>query len=112
MQNEDQNLFVSAVPRALDLKTRVFGLELPDVLLLFFYLSASNLVFGGTSLKIPIVWLGTLILAGLLFFVKKGRPDNFLPHLVEYYRTPTILSSGVPDTETPPCREHTEGGAP
>ena len=56
-------LLVSKVPRALDAKTRLFGFELADLLIIFLYLAMSNLIFGSTKAKFIIVWLGTLALA-------------------------------------------------
>ena len=40
------SLLTSKVPRSLESKTRLFGFELGDLLLIFFYLASSNLVFG------------------------------------------------------------------
>ena len=51
-------LVTSKVQRSLDAKTRLFGFELGDLLLIFLYLAISNLIFGGTRLKFPLVWLG------------------------------------------------------
>ncbi len=95
-------LLASKVPRALDAKTRLFGFELGDLLLIFLYLAISNLLFGGTRLKFPVVWLGTLAIAGVLYFVKRNKPDNYLEHWGEFRRTPGILSAGSPDTEYQP----------
>jgi hypothetical protein len=58
------SLFVSKVPRALDIKTKLFGYELGDLLMIFLYLALSNLIFGSTRLKAPLVWGGTVVLAG------------------------------------------------
>ena len=92
-------LLVSKVPRALDAKTRLFGFELGDLLLIFLYLAISNLVFGSTRLKLPLVWGGTAVIAGVLFFVKRNKPDHYLEHWGEFQRTPGILSAAPPDTE-------------
>jgi hypothetical protein len=93
----DKTLLVSKVPRALEAKTRLFGFELGDLLLIFLYLAVTNLVFGSTRLKFPIVWLGTLAIAGVLYFVKRNKPDQFLQHWGEFKRMPGILSAGRPD---------------
>lgn len=95
-------LFVTKVPRALDAKTRLFGFELADLLLIFLYLSLSNLIFGGTRLKFPMVWLGTLTIAAVLYFVKRGKPDHYIEHWGEFRRTAGILSANAPDTEYRP----------
>jgi len=93
------SLLVTKVPRSLESKTKLFGFELGDLLLVFIYLSVSNLIFGTTVLKPYAVWLGTLALAGTLYFVKRGKPDGHLQHLGEFTRLPGVLSAGVPDTE-------------
>jgi hypothetical protein len=98
-------LFVSKVPRALDTKTRLFGFELGDLLLIFLYLSMSNLIFGGTPLKIPFVWVGTLAIALTLFFVKRNKPDHYLEHWGEYHRGAGVYAAGAGDTEYQPYFE-------
>ena len=95
-------LLVSKVPRSLENKARLFGFELADLVLIFLYLSLSNLVFGNTQFKFPLVWMGTLVLAAVLFFVKRGRPEGFLQHSGEYMRSPGVLSAGSPDLEYQP----------
>jgi hypothetical protein len=80
----------------------MLGFELPDLMLIFLYLSISNLLFGATRLKFLFVWLATLLLASLLYFVKRNRPDGFLQHLGEFYRTPGILTANQSDTEYQP----------
>jgi len=93
------SLLVSKVPRALDIKTKLFGFELGDLLLIFLYLALSNLLFGTTNLKFPLVWLGTLALALGLYFLKRGKPDQYLQHLGEFHLTHAIFTAGAPDTE-------------
>ena len=75
MQN-DETLLTSTVPRSLDTKSKILGLELSDVLILLLNLSVQNLVFGGTGARIPMVFGTSLILGDLLFFVKRGKPDQ------------------------------------
>lgn len=96
------SLYVSKVPRSLETKARLFGFELADLLVVFLYLAISNLIFGATSLKLPLVWGGTLLLSTILFFVKRGKPDHYVQHLGEYGRTPAVLSAGAPDVDFVP----------
>lgn len=103
------SLLVSKVPRSLEAKTRLFGFELGDLLLVFLYLAFSNLIFGSTRLKFPIVWLGTFAIAGILFFAKKNKPENHLQHWGEFQRMPGIISAGKPDTEYQPYFEQKAG---
>jgi hypothetical protein len=96
------SLLVSKVPRALEIKARLFGFELGDLLFIFLYLALSNLVFGQTRLKFPMVWIGTVALAGTLYFVKRGKPDGFLQHAGEHFWSAGVLSAGAPDVEYQP----------
>lgn len=95
-------LMVTKVPRALETKSKLFGFELGDILILFLYLSISNFIFGGTPFKFFFVWIGTLSLGLGLHFLKKGKPDEHLQHLGEFYRKAEILSAAHPDLEYSP----------
>jgi hypothetical protein len=94
---EDQGLLTTKVPRALDMKTKLFGFELPDLLFIFMNLAITNLVFGSTSFRYPLVWGSTAAIALFLFFMKRGRPDSYLQHLGEFYAQPAHRSAGAPD---------------
>ena len=94
---EDDSLLTTKVPRALDAKTKLFGLELTDVLIIFVNLSVTNLVFGATSFRVPMVWGSTLILSALLFFIKRGKPDGYLAHYGEFLAAPEYRAAGAPD---------------
>ena len=77
----EPGLLTTRVPRALDMKSKLFGYEMPDLLLIFMNLSLTSLLFGGTSVRYPLVWGTTLSLALFLHFVKRGKPDGYLQHL-------------------------------
>lgn len=94
---EDEGLITTRVPRALEMKSKLFGYELPDLLLIFFNLAITNLVFGGTSFRYPLVWGTTLVLALFLYFAKKGRPDNYIQHLGEFLIRPAYFAAGRGD---------------
>ena len=81
---EEQGLLTTKVPRALEMKTKLFGFELPDLLLIFMTLSLTNFLFGATSYRYFLVWGTTLGLALFLFFIKRGKPDGYLQHWGEY----------------------------
>jgi len=104
-------LFRSRVPRSLEKKAKIFGFELGDLLLIFLYLATSNLVFGTTKLKPIIVWGGTLAIAGIIYFVKRGKPDGYLQHYGEFLTGPSVYSSSQPDVEYRPyfTNDHLEG---
>lgn len=106
------NLLMTKVPRALETKGRLFGFELGDLLLIFFYLAVSNLLFGSTRLKFPMVWLGTGAIAAAIYFSKRGKPESFLQHSGEFFWSAGVHSAGPGDPEyrpyTPFCRREGE----
>lgn len=94
---DDDGLLTSRVPRALEMKSKLFGYELPDLLIIFTNLTVTNLVFGATSFRYALVWGTTLSLALFLFFAKRGRPDNYLQHLIEHFIRPAYFAAGRVD---------------
>ena len=95
-------LLHSKVPRSLEKKTRLFGFELADLLIIFLYLALSNLIFGQTKLKPLVVWGGTVTLASSLYFLKRGKPDQYLQHHGEFLHSPSVLSAGLSDVDYQP----------
>lgn len=94
---EEENLLTTSVPRALEMKTKLFGFELPDLLLIFMNLAITNLIFGSTKFRYPLVWGTTLGIVLFLYFIKRGKPDNYLQHLGEIYTKPNHREAGAPD---------------
>ena len=37
----------------------------------------------------------SIIAGAILFFAKKGKPDGYLGHLIQYYTTPGFYSAGA-----------------
>lgn len=93
----DDELMTSRVPRALEMKSKLFGYELSDLLLIFMNLAVTNLVFGASNVRYLMVWGTTLSLALFLYFAKRGRPDNYLQHLIEHYVRPAYFAAGRSD---------------
>lgn len=81
----------TSVSKCLDKKLRIAGFEIPDLLILFLTVSILNFVFGRTDLKLFLVWIPSALLAGLLYFGKKGKPDNFLVHWMRFQFRPGVL---------------------
>lgn len=94
---QEQELFVSSVPRALEIKSKIFGFEIPDLLIIFLNMTLMNFIFGMTSFRYPLVWGTTLGLALFLFFAKRGKPDKYLQHLGEYISKEAHKVAGVRD---------------
>ena len=88
-----EGLLTTKVPRALEMKSKLFGFELPDLLLIFFNLAITNLIFGASRYRYPLVWGTSISIAAFLFFAKRGKPDNYLQHLGEFYTKPHIRSA-------------------
>ncbi len=95
----DTHLLTSSVPRTLETKNKILGLELSDVLILLLNLSVQNLIFGSTSMKIPMVFGTSLGLFLILFLFKKGKPDLFLQHYFEHMISPTVFSANANDSQ-------------
>ncbi len=100
----ETSLLVSHVPRTLEAKSKIFGFELGDILILFLNLSLQNLVFGETSAKFVMVYGSTLLLGFILFFVKRGKPDSYLQHLSQYFVSPTVFYAGNTDQKYKPIK--------
>lgn len=96
---ENQGLLTTKVARALEMKTKLFGFELPDLLLIFMNLAVTNLVFGSTSVRYPLVWGTTLLLASFLYFSKRGKPDSYLQHYGELLAQTSLKLAGRPDVK-------------
>ncbi|MDO9183777.1 MAG: hypothetical protein Q7U04_15285 [Bacteriovorax sp.] len=94
---DEQELLTTKVPRSLEMKSKIFGFELPDLLLIFFNLAITNLIFGATSFRYPLVWGSTLGMALILYFTKRGKPDNYLQHLGEYIASAAYHAAGIAD---------------
>lgn len=82
-----------SVSKCLDKKLILFGFEVPDILAIFLTLSILNFIFGQTSLKIFLVWLPSIALALVLYFGKKGKPENFLVHWLRFQMRPGTYSA-------------------
>lgn len=100
----ENSLLVSSVPRTLETKSKIFGFELGDVLILFLNLSLQNLVFGESSFKYLMVYGSTTLLGFVLFFVKRGKPDSYLQHLSQYMISPTVFFAGQTDQKFKPLK--------
>lgn len=106
----ESGLETTRVPRALEMKSKLFGFELPDLLLIFFTLAFTNFIFGSTAFRYPLVWGTTLSLALFLFIAKRGKPDSYLQHLGEYIASPSYFAGGAPDKSYKRMRKENTNG--
>ena len=79
--------------QSLDKKLLILGFEVPDILAIFILLSVLNFTFGQTNYKLFLVWLPVVAIAALLRIGKRGKPDNYLIHLVKYHIRPKYYSA-------------------
>ncbi len=80
----------------------MFGFEVMDILAIFLCLSILNFIFGGSSYKLFFAWIPTAILALILYYGKRGKPDKYLVHWIKYqlksggfsaFEEPTVVVS-------------------
>ena len=84
----------STVHRQLDAKIKIIGFELFDLLAILILAAVMNLIFGNTSLSLPMVFVMPGCLGAVIYFGKKGKPDNHLIHTVRYHLLPGAFASG------------------
>lgn len=93
------------VSKCLDKKLIMFGFEVMDILAIFLTLSILNFIFGSSSLKLLFVWLPSALLALVLRYGKRGKPDKYLIHWLRYQIKPGTLSAfHEPTIVNPPPR--------
>lgn len=79
---------VIPLSKCLDKKLLIFGFEVADLLVIFMTLAVLNLLFGKTDQKLLLVWLPPILIAAVLKFGKKGKPENYLLHLLRFQFLP------------------------
>ena len=92
----------TGVSKCLDKKMVLFGFEVLDLLAVFLVLSILNFLFGQSPMKPLLVWAPSLLLAVVLRFGKRGKPDKYLIHWIRYQVKPGAYSAF---TEYPHVRE-------
>jgi hypothetical protein len=102
---DNQELLASSVPRTLETKSKIMGFELSDVLFLLLNLSMQNLIFGGTSMKIPMVFGTSFILGLTLFIFKRGKPENYIQHYFEHLLSPAVQPANASDSSYRPYQK-------
>ena len=95
------SLTTTPVSQCLDRKTKIFGFEMGDLLLVFTSLALLNLFFGKTDQKLLLVWLPPALLALLLRYGKKGKPDNYIVHWLRFQFSPGVYSAFKEPNENP-----------
>lgn len=81
------------VSKCLDKKLVMFGFEVFDLLAIFLLLSILNFIFGESSFKLLFVWLPTVLVACILRYGKRGKPEKYLIHWIRYQIKPGVYSA-------------------
>ena len=92
------------VSRSLESKSTVLWLEIIDLFSLALLCSTLNFLFGGTFLRVPLVYLPTIAATVGLILAKRGKPDGFLKHFARFHLTPKYLTCFALDAGGPPFR--------
>ncbi len=104
-------LRTTSVSKCLDKKLKIMGFEVLDLFAMFLTISILNFIFGNTIFKLVLVWLPSLIVAGILYFGKRGKPDGYLMHWLRYqYFAATYSAFPDSDNWVPPPRVIAEQG--
>lgn len=93
----------TGVSRCLEKKLLLFGFELPDLLVIFFFLSVLNLILGSAGHDCLLIWLPATSLALGVRLAKAGKPDNYLIHLIRFKTRSHVLQAfPEPSIKVPP----------
>jgi Ca2+/Na+ antiporter len=84
----------SVIHRNLDAQLKVVGLEVYDLLFVLLFASVMNLIFGRTALSLYLVFILPMVMALVLFIVKRDKPEKFLIHWARYNLSPGFYSAG------------------
>lgn len=98
----NESLLISTSNRNLERKLKIFGFEVFDLLILAMVLSGLNLFLKGIQLQTPIVWGGTLLFGGVLYFSKKNKPENFLLFKLRFWLRPASYFANAFDLDQLP----------
>jgi hypothetical protein len=52
-----------------------------------------NLFFAGTALELPLVLGGPFLIISIFYFGKKGKPENYMAHLIRFYLEPGFFAA-------------------
>jgi len=91
------------VAKCLEKKLLMLGFEVPDILAIFLLLTLLNFIFGESGAKFLLVWMPSICVAVILRIGKRGKPDNYLIHLVRFKLSHKYLAAfPTPEMPYPP----------
>ncbi|MBF0363677.1 MAG: hypothetical protein HQK49_21845 [Oligoflexia bacterium] len=104
-----EELKSSVVHKNLEMKIKLVGVELADLLLVLLFSSVMNLLFRDTAISWLMVFVLPLLLGVILHFGKKNKPDNFILHFIKYYFIPGQMAAGKRANEQDKLRRKING---
>ena len=84
----------STVHRHLETKFRIAGMEALDLLFVLILAAVMNVIFGKTFLMSLLVFVLPTVTGIVLWFGKRGKPENYLTHLLKFAVSPGVYSAG------------------
>lgn len=84
----------STVHRRLDARFKIGGVEAADLICVLMAAAVLNLFFGQLSFGPVLTFTIPAILFFVLYFGKRGKPENYLVHLVKYHVSSGKLYAG------------------
>ena len=98
-------LNTSTTQRGLNVKMKVGGMDAFDLICCLILCAVLNMLFGSLSFG-PIIVFGVPGAALLcLYFGKRGKPDDYLRHLIRFYLTPGFYSAAETGSSEMKMRE-------
>ncbi len=76
--------------RCLETKAQILGFEIFDILLISSAISAGNLLVPDVPFKFFLSWGPAVLLALVLRFGKRGKPDHYLVHWIRFQFSPRV----------------------
>lgn len=92
-------LKTSTVHRKLDAKFKIGGVEAADLLVVLILAAVMNLIFGRTAIGPVFIFGIPAALFCVLYFGKRGKPEDFLSHALKFYLSPGELWAGERETK-------------
>ena len=93
-----EKLSSSPVHGNLDGKLKILGFEGQDLIFLMLLASILNLLFGASHFGAVMTFVPSSLLGCVLFFCKRGKPDDYLIHLIRYHTSPGFYSAAAEET--------------
>ena len=92
-------LLTTNLPRHITVKSKMYGFELMDFFLLFFYFNVTNFILPSGIIKFVFVWGSTAILGFAIHRLKANKQDNFLTFYLRYLANNNVYLASLQDTE-------------